>query len=863
MAQPVIQPSFAAGELSPSLYARVDLAKFHVGAALLRNYFVDYRGGVSNRAGTRYVGQCHDSTHPNRLIEFEFSTTQTYGLVFGHLNLQFVTGAGFIINHLTGLPYTLATPYTGAELALLKFTQSADTMTICHPSHAPANLRRLAQDLWTLTAISFVSTVIPPSNVAATPNMTGDGTGYVYQVTAIGSNGLTESLPSAFTGSSTAADSKTMSTTQNAHVTVSWDASPGAVLYNVYRSPEVPGSIAVEGQSFGFIGTSTSVGFIDSNIAPDFSRTPPQDANPFASSNNPECTCYFQQRQVFAASVTGPDTFNMSKTGDFTNFGYSVPSRADDAIVGTITSRQLNKIKHLVPMNSLIAFSSGGAWRIDAGQQGGVVTPSTVEATPQAFNGCSDVPPLSINNDVLYVQAKGSIVRDLAYNYYVNVYTGADMTALSNHLFSGHTILEWAWAEEPFKIVWCVREDGVLLSFTYLKEQDIYAWSHHDTQGLFKSVCSISEGGEDAVYVIVQRELAAGFVQCVERMESRNMNAVPEYNVPADLTRAWFVDCGLSNGRALPNATGRPSALTALPSIYSVSVVDGGAGYTSPTVNVLDSTGTGAEVTATALGGIITAITVVNSGENYTQPTFQIVDATGSGAVLAPRIIRNVTVVVSDIVGASFVVGATLNINNGWGRIVAVQDNTQTMLVTVDVVLPFVTTFPALSGSWWSTPPITTVSGLDHLEGLTVSILADGNVVPQQTVIDGEITLDQAASQVTVGLPYPAQFESLYLDIPGEPATVQGKRKKIPAVTLRVQDSRGMTVGHDFIRMNAFKERDFQIMGNPIFPITGDERIPIDPEWNVGGQLCVQQLDPLPCTILGLLPEVTVGDTRG
>jgi len=58
MGQPTIQPSFAAGELAPSLFARIDLAKFHVGLALARNFYVDYRGGASNRPGTMALGRC-------------------------------------------------------------------------------------------------------------------------------------------------------------------------------------------------------------------------------------------------------------------------------------------------------------------------------------------------------------------------------------------------------------------------------------------------------------------------------------------------------------------------------------------------------------------------------------------------------------------------------------------------------------------------------------------------------------------------------------------------------------------------------------------------------------------------------------
>jgi hypothetical protein len=81
------------------------------------------------------------------------------------------------------------------------------------------------------------------------------------------------------------------------------------------------------------------------------------------------------------------------------------------------------------------------------------------------------------------------------------------------------------------------------------------------------------------------------------------------------------------------------------------------------------------------------------------------------------------------------------------------------------------------------------VTGLDHLEGETVGILADGSVLPQQVVANGKITLQQPASKIIIGLPYVSDGQTLNIDT-GEPTT-QGKRKKIPSATLRVERTRG------------------------------------------------------------------------
>ena len=167
---PVIQPSFAAGELSPFLYGRVDLAKFHVGARTMVNFFVHPHGGASNRPGTRFVGGVEDHAVRHRLIPFQFRTApsgQNYALVFGHMTMQVVMNGGFVLDG-GGNVYTLATPYAAADLATLKFVQSADTMTLTHPSYAPRNLTRTGHAAWTLIALTFAPVTAAPTGLAIT-----------------------------------------------------------------------------------------------------------------------------------------------------------------------------------------------------------------------------------------------------------------------------------------------------------------------------------------------------------------------------------------------------------------------------------------------------------------------------------------------------------------------------------------------------------------------------------------------------------------------------------------------------------------------------------------------------------------------
>jgi hypothetical protein len=445
--------------------------------------------------------------------------------------------------------YTLTTPYGVADLPLLKYVQSADVMTLTHPSYAPRNLTRTGHAAWTLTAITFAAAVQVPASLAGVA-VPGGGTAldYYYVATAIVDATAEESVPTAATKVINDALNQTTGVNNTMTLTVP-GSGPSPDRYSIYRSKAI-----ASGQPaptvFGYIGQTTNLKFVDANFDPDFSQGPPAHANPFASSNNPSCSTYNEGRQVFAAPTNFPQTMYFTQPDNFTNMDVHSPVRDDDAITVTLTSRQVNAIKHLVSTTVLIALTSGGAWQVTAGSQSDAITPTAIQAKPQSFNGCGDVPPLTIGPDILYVQERGAKVRDLAYNFYINLYAGNDLSVLSNHLFYGFQVQEWTYCEEPNYQILAVRNDGAMLAFTYLKEQDVYAWSKYDSLGnsgtdSYRSVASIPEGQEDAAYMIVQRTIPGvngGLaVYYQERQASRNfyVSGVP------DVKRAWAVDAGV------------------------------------------------------------------------------------------------------------------------------------------------------------------------------------------------------------------------------------------------------------------------------------------------------------------------------
>ena len=606
---------------------------------------------------------------------------------------------------------------------------------------------------------------------------------------------------------------------------------------------------------------------------------------------------YFQQRLVYANTINQPDTYFMSQPGLYTNFDASIPTIDSDAIIGTPWAVQINGIQWMIPtIQGLLTFTGNGNWMVNGGNAT-AITPSDENAQANSQIGCSAiVPPLYVNLHILYVQSKNSSIRDIAYNFLYNVFTGTDITVYSNHLFFGYTIEQWAYAEEPFKLIWAIRNDGVLLSLTYIKEQEIIGWARHDTNGLYVSVCTVVEPPLnenvsfvveppiDAVYVVVQRYIpgtnavpAGKWVYYTERMNNRIWQNIED---------CFCVDAGLFYPLTNPQATLYAAQPLLVNAIDTVTLIAGGNNYTNPIATAVDSTGVGTGATfnlSFTPNGPITSISRIQSGNNYTPGATQIIitDPTGSDAVASPTFYSPAVFTTSVDVSSQIPAGSIIRVGGSSNTVIATQPGN---IIDVDVVQPITQTvpndptntpLPAIAGTWSIAVPITVVGGLNHLEGMTVTGLADGGVIPQQIVTNGQITLQQAASAICVGLPFTAQVQSMYLDTP-EAVTIQGRRKDIGAVTVRLDSSRGVQVGTNqpdastqpnniplpWTNMKEIKERNNAITaGNAIPLFTGDYRIKVPGDWATKGQVAVQQIYPLPLGLLSVIPEFVVGDT--
>ena len=487
---------------------------------------------------------------------------------------------------------------------------------------------------------------------------------------------------------------------------------------------------------------------------------------------------FYAGRLVFASTNDQSQTVWMSKVGNYVDFGKTIPSVDDDAITATINARQVNRIKELVPLSELLLLTTGGEWKTTGGQDD-VLTPTTVGLKPQSYNGAAELPALVIGTSALFVQNRGYVVRDIGYSFESDGYTGNDLTVFASHLTEGKPIVDWDYQQIPYSIVWSVREDGVLLALTYMRDQSVVAWTPMEIDGFVESVTTVPEGGEDSVYIVVRRTVGGQQRRYIERLSSR---------LVTDVREGKFLDSHLTyDGRNKAATT-----LTASGATWSVGDV----------------------VTVTASAA-----------------TFSAGD-------------------IDDVIVLGYTAGANSRL-----RITAFTSSTQ---VLAQISTPVPVAYRGNATTDWGIAR-DVLSGLAHLNGRSVGVLSDAFVQADKTVTAGSITLDEPGVLVHVGLRYVSDLETLEINVPGG-QTTRMQNKMIKRLGVIVQDTRSVRAGPDFENLDEWEPRIAEPTIAPPDLQNGCLQVWIPGSWVEKGRVCIRQADPLPMSVLGIIPDVSLGD---
>lgn len=550
-----MQCSFNGGEWSPLVYGRIDIDKYKTALSICQNYIPTVQGGLTRRPGTIYVAAAKDSVNNVKLHRFEFSTTQAYVLEFGPSYIRFFTNDGQLLSG--GLPYEVATTYASADIPNLKFTQSADTLYITHPSYAPAKLQRIGATNWTLTTVSFLDGPYLSLNSTATTLTLSATTGSVT-VTASATTGINGGAGFRasdvgrcirFLGGSTWGWLTVTAFTDTTHVTATVQSSPGAATAT----------------------TSWRLGAWNS------------------TDGYPGCCTFNQDRLLLAATTSYPNTVYASSTGDYENFA---PSNAagtvadSNAFTFALNSNTVNVIQWMVSDEwGLLCGTAGGEWCVSASTLQTAMTPTNISAKQTTSYGCAAVTPLRVGKSTLFVQRTLRKLREMTYQYVINTFQAPDISLLSEHL-TKTGIKQLAYQGAPQTLLWLCRTDGALVGITYDKDQQCLGWHGHALGGysdagqtaapLVDSVACIPDPTttKDEVWLLVRRYINGAATRTIERMSKL-------WEDGDSLANAFYVDCGATYSGV---ATSTVSGLTWLKG-QTVSVLADGSVHPPVTVS--------------------------------------------------------------------------------------------------------------------------------------------------------------------------------------------------------------------------------------------------------------------------------------
>lgn len=599
-----------------------------------------------------------------------------------------------------GVPYAKTTTYTETELPELQFAQSADVLFIVHPNHAPAKLSRTGHVNWTLEDVVFIKKYYPSS-----ANISSDFDNFTA------ANCVDENVGTKAWDNATDIAATTLTMVCSGSKTIELlkiaiyikDAALGSIFDIEYFDATWKKAYTgwdLTGEGIGWseiqwdsVGAWTQWRLYKTNGASAGGNVMEIEfyevGNPAAwtATNYPSCICFFEERLWMA----NDQTLWASKSADFYNL--SMGTNDDDALEYTIGSNQVNKIQWLSSGKILIVGTSGGEYKISASSLDEAITPLNVRIVRQSSYGSAYHECIPVGAVTLFITKSRRKIREFTYSFENDTYVSPDMITLAIHLTRNANITYMAYQQDPNSCIWCIRNDGTLLGFTYLRLEGITAWHRHVTDGTFESVACIPNTigkGYDEVWVVINRTIEGSTVRYLEMMEKD---------------------------------------------------------YEDTTLNSMENF-------------------FVDSGLSY----------------------------------------------NG--------------------------------------VPSTVFSGLDHLEGKTVSVLADGVVQTSKVVESGAITLDTEASIVHAGLPYTSTLQTMRIERVDRTGTSQGRIKRINQCVLRLYNTKQFKYGQT--PDGTLKE----VILDSLF--SGDYEVDLATGWDREGHIAIINNQPLPITVVAIIPEVEV-----
>lgn len=832
--------SFNTGEMSPLLQGRTDITKYYSGCQILENCVVLSHGGTQRRPGSRFIAAAKDSATAVRLVPFEFSSEQAYIIEFGNIYSRFYRDGGQILDGASIVE--IVTPYLTADLFQLQFVQSADTMYIVHPTYAPRTLTRTSHVDWTLATIDFTRGPFKDQNITTTTI-----------------------TPSGTTGSIT--------------------LTASAALFNVNHAPNTD-TVGAHWQITHTVDSVTeSDSFVISGSAQNSDSVTLQLGRKFDFSTHGTWTGTIKLQRSFDSEVTWKDVRIVHYENDG-NITFSDTETVDDAVYRVRV--EANAITAGTCNTALTArsFDVDGVVEVTAFTSSTVVTATvehtlgdTIAVTTWAEGAWSEDEgypgAISFFEERLVFAGSLGLPQTLWFSQ------TADWTNMLIGANDSDAMIYTIAADQVNVIRWLAPQNSLLIG-TIGAEWQISASSDDDPLTP-TNVSARRQGsyGSEALQPILLNNVVLFWQRHGRKLRELTYSFEQDSWVAPDLTilSEHITESGITQSayQKTPDptlwSTRTDGEIAALTYLREQDVV-GWHRHTTDgdieSVAVIPGT-TESEVWWSVEreidGSTLRYIEQLQPREWGVQRDAFFVDSGLSFDGGAPVTITGITQANPGVVTA-----AAHGLSNGEQcritDVVGMTELNNKVFSARNVTANTFKLYDSSNTSRWDTTALTaytsggeleqqedTFSTLSHLEGETVDRVGDGAYLGTATVTSGVVTLSDFYNTVHIGLPYTSKVQPMQLELPSTP-TMQGRTKRIHQITLRFFETSSAVVGASFDDFDTIVFRDADDPLEAVTPLfTGDKTLDFSGDYETQGNIFVQQLKPLPFTLLSLIPE--------
>lgn len=498
------QDNFSTGEVSPDFQGQSSSDRYKAALDTCVNYIPLAVGGLLRRPGTRYTIEVKDSTKRVRLVDCVFDQFDSFILEFGHTYIRF--HKNYTLQESSpGVPFEVLTTYTEDELFDLRTLLMDDNnILVLHPLHRPVQLRRAADNNWSLVTVNFADGPYLSTNDTATTI-----------------------TPSGTTGSITLTASSTVGINENA----GFQVTDVGRLFRIFHT----------GWAWGTITNYTSATVVTATVFPGsvvsgLTGVTTWRLGLWGDTNGwPAVATFHEDRLALAGgNILFPLRVDMSVTGSYLIFS---PSEVDgqiidiDALNFQLRSTRGNFIRWIKSNEkALLAGTAGGEWVIRSPTEGEALSPSNIYAKEATKIGSAAIDPVYLGEGVMFPTVSKRQIREISFDLESDGFRSPNRTLLHSNIAGNTGFKQLAVQSAPYTILWGVREDGVLASMTYEREGNVLVigWARHILGGysdlsfnpaIVESVAVIPapDGTREDIWLVVRRVFRVGLSTVTKR----------------------------------------------------------------------------------------------------------------------------------------------------------------------------------------------------------------------------------------------------------------------------------------------------------------------------------------------------------